>query len=68
MTIPSFTPFYSFNLSEHTAMYIYTLFFILSLIALNVNVQVGWLAKKGDLFTEYAESWWRKIKKVFRYI
>ena len=56
MTIPSFTPFYSFNLSEHTAMYIYTLFFILSLIALNVNVQVGWLAKKGDLFTEYAES------------
>ena len=31
----------------------YSLF---SLIALNVNVQVGWLAKKGDLFTEYAES------------
>ena len=49
-------------------MYIYTLFFILSLIALNVNVQVGWLAKKGDFFTEYTESWWRKIKKVLRYI
>ena len=68
MTIHSYTAFYSFKLSEHTKMHIYTLFFILSLIALNVNVQVGWLAKKGDLFTEYAESWWRKIKKVLRCI
>ena len=41
-------------------MYIYTLFFILSLIALNVNVQVGWLAKKGDFFYRI---YWKLMKE-----